>query len=96
MTRQLPLPPKAWRRADGSIVACTESVKVLEDNWREAAELLTDFFEDAILLGVSKAEFRRAMHELADGIECAYEEQAKTGASSLAPDGKKQDQEANP
>lgn len=87
--RKLPPPPKAWRRADGTVVACTESVKVLEENWREAAALLTDMFEDAVLLGVSKDDFRRAMHELAEGLECAYEEQSGLGAGASGRDGGK-------
>ena len=50
-------PPAAWLRIDGSVVSCTESVKVLEENWHEAAELLSESYEDAVLLGVGKNEF---------------------------------------
>ena len=49
-------PPAAWLRIDGSVVSCTESVKVLEENWHEAAELLSESYEDAVLLGVGKNE----------------------------------------
>ena len=42
-------PPAAWLRIDGSVVSCTESVKVLEENWHEAAELLSESYEDAVL-----------------------------------------------
>lgn len=73
-----PLPPTRWLRADGTVVACTESVKVLEENWREAVELLEEQFEDAVLLGVGKDAFRAAMHALVDQLECEYAE--KTGA----------------
>ena len=47
-------PPAAWLRIDGSVVSCTESVKVLEEIWHEAAELLSESYEDAVLLGVGK------------------------------------------
>ena len=41
-------PPAAWLRIDGSVVSCTESVKVLEENWHEATELLSESYEDAV------------------------------------------------
>ena len=43
-------PPKKWLRADGSTVACTESVKVLNENWSEARDTLQEMYEDAVLL----------------------------------------------
>lgn len=66
--------PKAWYRADGTVVSCTESVKVLAENWEEAVELLQEQFEDAVLLGVGKDAFRAAMHGLVDALACDYEE----------------------
>ncbi len=66
--------PKAWYRADGTVVSCTESVKVLAENWEEAVELLQEQFEDAVLLGVGKDAFRAAMHGLVDALVCDYEE----------------------
>lgn len=66
--------PKAWYRADGTVVSCTESVKVLAENWEEAVELLQEQFEDAVLLGVGKDAFRAAMHGLVDTLACDYEE----------------------
>ena len=67
MSAHVPQPPARWLRADGSTVACTESIKVLEENWREAAEMLE-------LLGVGKSAFKLAMHQLVDGLDCAYAE----------------------
>ena len=67
-------PPAAWLRIDGSVVSCTESVKVLEENWHEAAELLSESYEDAVLLGVGKNGFKRAMHALIDALECDWAE----------------------
>lgn len=74
MSAHVPQPPARWLRADGSTVACTESIKVLEDNWREAAEMLEAMYEDAVLLGVGKSAFKLAMHQLVDGLDCAYAE----------------------
>ena len=66
--------PKAWYRAAGTVVSCTESVKVLAENWEEAVELLQEQFEDAVLRGGGKDAFRAAMHELVDALACDYEE----------------------
>lgn len=74
MNKLLPSPPARWLRADGSVVACTESVKVLEENWQEAAELLQAMYEDAVLLGVGKKAFKEALHTLVEGLECSYAE----------------------
>lgn len=83
-SNDLPKPPARWLRADGSTVACTESVKVLAENWAEAAELLQSMYEDAVLLGVAKSEYKKALHALVDALDCPYEELTappeKTGA----------------
>ena len=39
--------PAAWYGPDGSIVSCTEKVKVLEENWRELRAALQDALDDA-------------------------------------------------
>ena len=75
-------PPATWLRIDGSVVSCTESVKVLEENWHEAAELLSESYEDAVLLGVGKNEFKRAMHALIDALECDWAEKVGGGGAS--------------
>lgn len=70
-----PIPaPAAWLRCDGSTVSCTESVRVLEENWHELAEMLSESYEDAVLLGVGKAEFKAAMKSLIDQLECDWTE----------------------
>lgn len=66
--------PKGWLRCDGSTVSCTESVRVLEENWHELAEMLSESYEDAVLLGVGKDEFKRAMKGLIDALECDWAE----------------------
>jgi hypothetical protein len=45
-------------------VACREKLKVLADNHREAAQVLRDAFEDAVLMGVDEAAMRRILAEL--------------------------------
>ena len=74
MKKQIPVAPRAWLRCDGSTVSCTESVRVLEENWNELAELLSESYEDAVLLGVGKEEFKRAIKGLVDALECDWTE----------------------
>ena len=50
--------PDKWLRVDGSVVSCTESVKVLNENWEEANDLLQEMYEDAVLLGCGKEAFK--------------------------------------
>jgi hypothetical protein len=57
-------PPRLWPGADGKPVSCREKIKVLEENHREAAGLLRDAFEDAVLMGVDEEAMRRILAEL--------------------------------
>ena len=50
----------AWRQTDGTPVACTEKLRLLEENRAELAQMMQDAFEDAVLMGVD-AEAMRAM-----------------------------------
>ncbi len=67
-------PPERWLRVDGSTVSCTESVKVLNENWEDLVDELTSAYEDAVLMGCAKAEFKRHLHALVDSLECDYKE----------------------
>ena len=57
-------PPALWPGTDGSPVSCREKLKVLAENHREAAQVLRDAFEDAVLMGVEEAAMRRILAEL--------------------------------
>jgi hypothetical protein len=57
-------PPAAWPGADGAPLSCREKLKVLAENHREAAQVLRDTFEDAVLMGVDEAAMRRILAEL--------------------------------
>lgn len=83
MKKNIPA-PRTWSRCDGSTVSCTESVRVLEENWQEIVELLSESYEDAVLLGVGKNEFKAAMHGLVDALECDWKEKTAP-VESLPP-----------
>lgn len=57
-------PPPLWPGADGGAIACREKLKMLEENHREAAQVLRDAFEDAVLMGVDEAAMRRILTDL--------------------------------
>jgi len=60
--------PQAWPGRDGEPLACREKLKVLAENHAEAAQVLQDAFEDALLMGVDEAAMRRILHGLVDGL----------------------------
>ena len=62
--KPLPKPPAAWPGADGKPVSCNEKLKMLAENHREAATMLRDVFEDAVLMGVDEAAMRQILQEL--------------------------------
>lgn len=62
--KALPKPPAAWPGADGKPVSCNEKLKMLVENHMEAATVLRDAFEDAVLMGVDEAAMRQILQEL--------------------------------
>jgi uncharacterized membrane protein len=62
--KPLPKPPAAWPGADGKPVSCNEKLKMLAENHMEAATMLRDVFEDAVLMGVDEAAMRQILQEL--------------------------------
>lgn len=56
--------PAVWPMADGSPVSCREKLRILAENHQEAAQVLRDAFEDAVLMGVDEPAMRRILAEL--------------------------------
>ncbi len=61
-------PPAAWPGADGAPLSCREKLKVLSENHREAAQVLRDAFEDAVLMGVDEAAMRKILTEIVEAL----------------------------
>ena len=57
-------PPAVWPGVGGEPVSCREKLKVLVENHAEAAQVLRDAFEDAVLMGVDEAAMRRILSDL--------------------------------
>lgn len=61
-------PPPVWPGPDGKPVSCREKIQVLAENHAEAAQVLRDAFEDAVLMGVDEAAMRRILVELVESL----------------------------
>ncbi|MDR3412652.1 MAG: hypothetical protein P4L87_17200 [Formivibrio sp.] len=61
-----------WLRDDGSVVSCTEKVKVMNENLDELKQMAQDLFEDALLMEVSEGQIRDVLHGLVDKLVNPY------------------------
>ena len=61
-----------WLRDDDSIVACTEKIKVLNENFDEIKQIAQDALEDGLLMEVSETQMRAALHALVDALINPY------------------------
>ena len=71
MKKQLP----TWLRDDNSVVACTEKIKVMQENFEEIQQLAQDAFEDGLLMEVNEAQMREALHDLVNALVNPYPKQ---------------------
>ena len=62
-----------WVRDDKSIVACTEKIKVMQENFEEIQRLAQDAFEDGLLMEVSEAQMREAFNKIVDNLVNPYQ-----------------------
>lgn len=61
-----------WLRDDGSVVSCTEKVKVMTENFDEIRQIAQDALEDGLLMEVSEQQMRDALHALVDALINPY------------------------
>ncbi len=61
-------PPATWPGPDGAPLSCREKLRTLEENHREAAQVLQDAFDDALLMGVDEAAMRDILADLVAGL----------------------------
>lgn len=61
-----------WVRDDQSVVSCTEKVKVMKENFDELKQMAQDALEDGLLMEVSEAQMREALHRLVDELVNPY------------------------
>lgn len=61
-----------WKRPDGSIVACTEKIKVLRENLEELRQMAQDAFEDALLMECDESQIRAVFQEVIANLKNPY------------------------
>lgn len=61
-----------WLKDDGSVVSCTEKVKVMQENLDEIRQMTQDAFEDGLLMEVAEAQMREALHRMVDSLVNPY------------------------
>lgn len=62
-----------WIRDDGSVVSCTEKVKVMTENFDEIKQIAQDALEDGLLMEVSEQQMREALHQLVESLMNPYQ-----------------------
>jgi hypothetical protein len=67
-------PPKVWRRPDGTVIACVEKIRLLNENFVELRQLAQDAFDDGLLMGCSERQMRDALRELFEGLTPSFPE----------------------
>ena len=60
-----------WLDEQGRTVACTEKIKVMQENMQELFQMAQDAFEDGLLMGCAEAQLRAYLQALAAGVENA-------------------------
>ena len=66
-----PLP--TWLRDDKSIVACTEKIKVMQENLEEIQQMMQDAFEDGLLMEVNETQMREALNAIVQNLVNPYQ-----------------------
>ena len=61
-----------WRAPDGSLISCTEKVKVLRENLDEIRALAQDALEDAVLMGCDEEQVRAIFAETMRALHNPY------------------------
>ncbi len=70
---KMPVFPK-WHDKHGQTVACTEKVKVMQENMCELHQIAQDAFEDALLMGCDEAQVRAFLCQMISDLENPYAE----------------------
>ena len=61
-----------WRDPSGKKIACTEKIKVMQQNLDELHQLAQDAFEDGILMGVLPEQLKSYLVNLMDNLVDPY------------------------
>ncbi len=67
--------PPVWLKPDGSVLACVEKIKMLNENLAELRDLAQDALDDAVLMGGTQAQIKQTLLEIIERLDSQYPEQ---------------------
>lgn len=59
-----PIIQPVWQDENGNVVACTEKIKVMQENLEELLGTAQEAFEDALLMGCTEVQLRDFFSQL--------------------------------
>jgi hypothetical protein len=61
-----------WLSPDGVKVACTEKIKVMQQNLEELQQMAQDTFEDGVLMGIDSVQLKNYLMNLMQNLHNPY------------------------
>lgn len=61
-----------WHDKNGRLIACTEKIKVMQENMTELQQMAQDAFEDALLMGCDENQVRAFLQTLMASLNNPY------------------------
>jgi hypothetical protein len=61
-----------WKTVSGETIACTEKIKVMEENMKELQTMAQEAFEDAVLMGCNPAQIKNFLAEIMLQLETKF------------------------
>ena len=60
---------KKWVKDDQSVIACSEKIKVMNENFDELKQIAQDAFDDGVLMEVSEEQMKKILFALIENLE---------------------------
>ncbi|MDR2924386.1 MAG: hypothetical protein LBU76_00230 [Azoarcus sp.] len=77
-------PQNPWRAPDGSVISCTEKLKIMQENMEELRRYAQDALEDAVLMGCDEAQVKEAFQAAIAVLRSGY---APAKEKKMPPEG---------
>ena len=65
-------PEMPWRTRDGNVIACTEKLKVMRQNFAELRQGAMDLLEDVVLMGCDEVQVKEALNHLIQSLATSF------------------------
>ena len=68
MKSDKPIIPKYWLGKDKLKISCKEKIKVLNNNIDELQEMISDIYDEAILIGIDEKQLKEVLLKIVKNI----------------------------